>query len=103
MGLDHYKSNLFMKIVILSAYIILPISLFFYQLFNLREIETIPFIAQKLHNKNQCVDMFKLIRFRILTTLVLVTPLFFIHDEFYLYLFKGNIFCLILGFIIPVI
>ena len=102
MGLEHFIGIPYMQAVIWAIYLSLPSTIVIFQVFNLRELETLSFVHKRLLNEHNHIEMRKLVCFRVVMTFILIFPVFFITDEYFLYLMTGNFLSVAIGFAIPV-
>ena len=74
-----------------------------YLVANSLEIENIDYVAKRLRNPNGNVNIPRLLAFRASVCFIMLLPVFFIEDEFFLMVLTGVILIPSIGFLIPVL
>ena len=103
MGLEHFEDNSLINFFITALYLTIPIQTSYLQIFNLKELETLDTVKWLVKEGYDDVSIWKVTVFRVVVTLLMILPIFFIKDEFFLYLISGSLIALFLGFFMPVI
>ena len=74
--------------------------IFLFVVFN--NIEEFEYIRRKVVDKHGNIDISRLNKLRVIEILVIMSPLLFLQDVFYLRIFVGIVMAITVGFLMPV-